>query len=126
VYTVPLATYSPGIFAVTDAVTGAAISAADPAKRSQFITIWANALGPVGTPQSSGEPASSTELVRTNSEPAVTIGGVTAPVQFSGLAPGFVGLYQVNVTVPSDAPTGTQPLKLSIGSQDVTVNVVVQ
>ena len=45
---------------------------------------------------------------------------------FSGLTPGFVGLYQVNVAVPSDAPTGTQPLKLSIGGQDVTVNVVVQ
>ena len=26
---------------------------------------------------------------------------------FSGLAPGIVGLYQLNVIVPSDSPTGT-------------------
>jgi hypothetical protein len=32
----------------------------------------------------------------------------------------------VNVAIPSDAPTGTQALKLSIGGQDATVNIVVQ
>ena len=68
----------------------------------------------------------STQLVSTTATPTVTIGGSTAGFIFSGLTPGSVGLYQVNVTVPSDAPTGTQPLKLSIGGQDVTVNVVVQ
>jgi uncharacterized protein (TIGR03437 family) len=126
VYTVPLATWSPGIFAVTDAVIGASISAANPAKRGQTILIFANGLGPVSALQSSGEPASSTDLVRTNTTPAVTIGDSPAAVPFSGMAPGWVGLYQLNVDVPSDAPTGTQPLKLSIGGQDVTVNVVVQ
>jgi uncharacterized protein (TIGR03437 family) len=42
------------------------------------------------------------------------------------LTPAIVALYQVNVTVPADAPIGTQPLKLSIGGQDTTVNLVVQ
>jgi hypothetical protein len=32
----------------------------------------------------------------------------------------------VNVSVPADAPIGTQPLTLSIGGRDATVNVVVQ
>jgi minor extracellular serine protease Vpr len=124
-YTVPLATYSPGIFVVTDAAY-ALISAANPAKRGGSIIIWANGLGPVTTPQSSGDPASSTDYVYTNTAPTVTLGGNPATVPFSGLTPDSVGLYQVNVSVPSDAPTGTQPLKLSIGGQDVTVNVVVQ
>jgi uncharacterized protein (TIGR03437 family) len=35
-------------------------------------------------------------------------------------------LYQVNVSIPTDAPTGTQTLKLSIGGQDTTVSLVVQ
>jgi len=125
-YTVPLATYSPGIFAVTDGVNNAVISAANPAKRGGSIVIYANGLGPVDTAQSSGDPASATVLTRTQGSPTATLGGSTAPVLFSGLTPGSVGLYQVNVAVPSDAPTGTQPLKLSIGGQDATVNLVVQ
>jgi minor extracellular serine protease Vpr len=125
-YTVPLATYSPGIFAVTDGVNNAVISATNPAKRGGSIVIYANGLGPLSTSQSSGDPASSTQLVYTNATPTVTIGGSPAPPFFSGLTPGIVALYQVNVTVPADAPTGPQPLKLSIGGQDATVNVVVQ
>jgi uncharacterized protein (TIGR03437 family) len=113
-YTVPLATYSPGIFAFTDA------------KRGGIMVVYANGLGPVSTPQSSGEAASLTELFTTNTMPTATIGGIPASVKFSGLAPGWEGLYQVNVEVPADAPTGTQPLKLSIGGQDATVSVVVQ
>jgi uncharacterized protein (TIGR03437 family) len=125
-YTVPLATYSPGIFAVTDGVNNAVISASNPAKRGGSIVIYANGLGPVSMPQSSGDPASSTQLAYTNTPPTVTLGGgPTGPI-FSGLTPGIVGLYQVNVSVPADAPTGTQPLKLSIGGKDATVNVVVQ
>src|ERR1019366_3866901 len=125
-YTVPLATYSPGIFAVTDGVNNAVISAANPAKRGGSIVIYANGLGPVDTAQSSGDPASATVLTRTQGSPTATLGGSTAPVLFSGLTPGSVGLYQVNVAVPSDPPTGTQALKLSLGGQDATVNLVVQ
>jgi len=124
-YTVPLTTYSPGIFAVTNAA-GAAITAANPAKGGDVIVIYANGLGPVDTPQTSGDPASTTKLVGTLAGPTVTIGGTGATVQFSGLAPGFVGLYQVNVQVPAGVPTGTQTLKLSIGGADVSVNLNVQ
>jgi uncharacterized protein (TIGR03437 family) len=129
-YTVPLATYSPGIFAVTDGATNAVIwnvnPTANPAKRGGSIVIYANGLGSVSAAQSSGGPASSTDLVYTNTTPTVTIGGSPTGFIFSGMAPGFVGLYQVNVSVPADAPTGTQPLNLSIGGQTTTVNVVVQ
>jgi uncharacterized protein (TIGR03437 family) len=123
-YTVPLATYSPGIFAITNA--GGPITSSNAAKRGDAIVLWANGLGPVDTPQSSGDPASSTALVGTLATPAVTIGGSAASVQFSGLAPGFVGLYQVNVLVPTGAPTGAQTLKLSVGGADVSVNLTVQ
>ena len=32
-------------------------------------------------------------------------GNITAPVYFSGLTPGFTGLYQVNVQVPANLPS---------------------
>ena len=59
---------------------------------------------------------------------AVTIGGVSAPAIFSGLSPGFVGLYQVNVQVPLNAPVGNAvPVVLSIGgAASNTVTIAVQ
>ena len=47
-----------------------------------------------------------------------TIGGVPAIVKFAGPAPGFVGLGQVNILVPSGVPTGDAvPLILEINGQ---------
>ena len=126
-YTVPLATYSPGIFAVTDGSNNPLpISASNPAKRGGSIVVYANGLGPLDAAQSSGDPASATVLTRTQVSPTVTLGGGPTGFLFSGLTPGSIALYQVNVSIPSDAPTGTQPLNLSIGGQTTTVNVVVQ
>jgi uncharacterized protein (TIGR03437 family) len=55
----------------------------------------------------------------------VTIGGQTATVQFAGLSPGFVGLYQVNVQIPTGlAPGNSVPLVITqagIASNTVTL-----
>ena len=61
-------------------------------------------------------------------DPTVTIGGMAADVVFSGLAPGFVGLYQVNVQVPAEASTGDEvEVVLTIGGvTSNTVTVAVQ
>jgi uncharacterized protein (TIGR03437 family) len=45
----------------------------------------------------------------------VTIGGAPADVFFSGLTPGSVGLYQIDATLPTNTPTGSQDLIVSIG-----------
>jgi uncharacterized protein (TIGR03437 family) len=123
--TVPLAQYSPGIFAVTDG-DGKPINASNPIKRSFGVVVYANGLGPVDIQPASGEATPATLPLSNTKVPATaTIGGINAPVQFSGLTPGSIGLYQVNVIIPQTAPTGTQPLKISIGGQDVTVNIPV-
>ena len=46
-------------------------------------------------------------------------GAVNAPVEFAGLTPGYVGLYQVNIRVPADAPTGPT-VELTIEQDGVT------
>jgi uncharacterized protein (TIGR03437 family) len=83
----------------------------------QAIVLYCNGLGPVTFPPASGAPASATQLSQTTTPPVVTIGGQTAQVLFSGLSPGFVGLYQVNVTVPAGLSAGNQPITIAIGGQ---------
>ncbi|MGA2115138.1 MAG: hypothetical protein ABSH56_10370 [Bryobacteraceae bacterium] len=78
-------------------------------------------------PPPSGSPASTTLLSRTTTNPTVTIGGVEAAVLFSGLAPGTVGEYQVNVQVPAGLSPGLAiPVAIAIGgaaSNIVTIAV---
>jgi uncharacterized protein (TIGR03437 family) len=48
---------------------------------------------------------------------SVTVGGIAAPtVEYVGLTPGSVGLYQANFTVPQIAK-GTYPVVITIGGQ---------
>jgi uncharacterized protein (TIGR03437 family) len=56
--------------------------------------------------------------------PRVTIGETVGEVTFSGLAPGFVGLNQINVFIPGHVQTGFPlPLTVTMGSSATTVNV---
>jgi uncharacterized protein (TIGR03437 family) len=57
----------------------------------------------------------------------VTIGGAPAEVNFSGLTPGGLGLYQVNARIAANAQTGVAvPVVIRIGgrlSNTVTIAV---
>jgi len=128
---VPLASQAPGIFLLTAAGQAAVEIAGTtsivapsgtypgsrPAQPGDYITIYCTGLGPVTNQPATGALASSTTLSYT-SGPSVTasIGGVNVLVSFSGLAPGFLGLYQVNAQVPPTAPTGSAvPLTITMG-----------
>ena len=64
-------------------------------------------------------------LVTTEEASQVEIGGQKATALFSGLAPGFVGLYQVNATVPQ--VSGTVPVTINIlGVTSMPVTIVVK
>lgn len=143
--TVPIGGFSPGVFSINQQGTGQGAiqisntatfaapsgsisgASAQPANRGGSITIYCTGLGALNNAPATGKPAvdgSST----TTTTPQVTIGGVPATVSFSGLAPGFVSLYQVNVQIPNGAPTGDAvPVVLSIGGvQANTVTIAVQ
>ncbi len=44
----------------------------------------------------------------------ILFGNTVAPLQYAGLAPGIVGLYQFNVVVPNVAPSNTVPVSVSL------------
>jgi uncharacterized protein (TIGR03437 family) len=99
-----------------------------PARRGEDISTYCIGLGPVSNTPRTGAPAASSPLSQALTLPSVTIGTVPATViSFAGLAPGFVGLYQVNVQIPQSAPTGDAvSVVLSIGgtiSNTVTIAI---
>ncbi len=95
-----------------------------PADVGEFLTIYCLGLGDVDNRPATGATSPAAEpLGRVRVIPTVTIGGVNAEVTFAGLAPGFVGLYQINVRIPDDAPAG-DAVNLVITSGGVASNTV--
>ena len=68
----------------------------------------------------SGNCSAANGLCNANATPMVLVGGVIAPVAFAGQAPGFPGVFQVNITIPQNAPTGSN-VSLVIKSADGSV-----
>ena len=127
-----------GGFAISAAAGSAlGIGNVHPAKAgTDYLTIYAIGLGPVAPTVATGAAApGSPNLANTTLATKVVFSSgnpfspsPTVNASFSGLAPGFVGLYQVNVQVPADAPKGN-----SIGMYVVTggvtsnpVNIAIQ
>ncbi len=120
--TVTLGQYAPALFTTNSQGSGqgsilisgtSSLAAPDgafpgsrPASAGEFISIYCTGLGDVSSRPGLGSPSPANPLSRTLTSPTVTIGGMNAPVTFSGLAPGYVGLYQVNAQIPAGAPSG--------------------
>jgi uncharacterized protein (TIGR03437 family) len=101
-----------------------------PAKPGEFLSIYCTGLGATTNSPGLGGPSPSNPLAQTTTTPVVTIGGVPAKIIFSGLAPGYVGLNQVNVEVPAGiTPGDAVPLVLTIGgvaSNTATIAIAAQ
>ena len=137
IYTMDSSGSGPGI--VANAITGQLIDASNPAHASDYLAIYCTGLGllhgPNGeTPPADGAGAPASPLFQTTATVTATIGGVSAPVSFSGLTPGLAALYQVNVQVPAGVTPGTAvPLVLTAAdsrtgatAQSNTVTIAVQ
>jgi uncharacterized protein (TIGR03437 family) len=119
---VPVISAQPGIFTYNAGGTnfGAILHAnyqladtSHPAAAGEVLLIYCTGLGAVSPSQQNGVAASG--IASTTVTPTVTIGGVTASISYTGLAPGFVGLYQINATVPAGVGSGNNPVLISMG-----------
>ncbi len=143
---------NPGLFTVSQDGRGQALalnqngvlnSAANPAARGSVVQLFGTGPGPTNPVVPTGQAAPSGPLAQTLTQPArtqleclsqgfvcVAFASRLGEVLFSGLAPGFVGLWQVNVKIPDDYPealTGDAvPITLAINqrfSNTVTVAI---
>jgi uncharacterized protein (TIGR03437 family) len=119
----------PGIFTVNQQGTGqGSIVKSDqvtlaqpgtPAGIGETVVIYCTGLGAVTPAVKEGQPAPTTAPLSMTVNPVtVTIGGIVAQVAFSGLTPGYAGLYQINAAVSSGITTGDAvPVVLSVAGQ---------
>ena len=111
---------SPGLFTANGTGAGqlAAVNqdgtpnnGSHPAKAGTFISLFGTGIGAVDGAPPDGEPAKA--LAPTSLQTRVFINDGFVPdsdVQYSGLAPGFVGVWQINVKVPANVPPGDVPV----------------
>lgn len=127
---VNVASVSPGIFIVDQASgAGAVLHSSDfslvsnesPARAGELLFVYCTGLGAVKTTVNAGDSTPSDPPAETVYAPAVSIAGLSAPVTYSGLAPGFAGLYQIKTQVPVGLPTGNRPMQIT--TLGVTSNI---
>jgi uncharacterized protein (TIGR03437 family) len=106
---------------------GSILGSDTPAPPGSVIQVYTTGLGAVTPAVAAGTPTPVSPLSTAVLPVTASIAGRTATVLFAGLAPGTIGVYQVNIVVPMSAPSGADRLVLyvdGIGSQTgVTIQV---
>ena len=114
-------TEDPGIFAygsnlyavAVHASNGKLIGPVDPAAPGETIILYVTALGPLSLDLPDGFGAPSDPLAYTIDPFDVLVDGEPCQVLFSGLGPGYVGLYQLNLVLPPDLPSGNLGIQVT-------------
>ncbi len=96
--------------------------ASRPARKGEFVTLYANGLGEVTAGVPVGTPAPADRLVSLSNKVSLMVGGVEIEPAFAGLASGTAGLFQVNVKIPQNVPFGPAiPLYIKVVLADGSV-----
>lgn len=94
----------------------------NPIHPGDTLVIYVTGLGQTNPAGLTGYPASSNPLLNAVTAPTVTLGSTNLTVEYAGLAPGEVGVYQINAIVPGGAQTGLSlPLTIAQGGGSITV-----
>lgn len=120
--TVDIVSMQPGVLfyvadqtVVAQRLDGSLVSASAPAMPGETLTLYLAGMGATNPPVASGVPTP-LQKVPANTQPLVTLGGEMVNVGYAGLTPTGVGLYQINFTVPNDAPAGLLDLVITQGT----------
>jgi uncharacterized protein (TIGR03437 family) len=83
------------------------------ARPGDFIILYGVGFGPVTPDTPAGHIAQGANELASPLQ--VSLGGVRAQVTYSGLAPNYVGLYQINIVIPQIPPGDAVPLTFTLG-----------
>jgi uncharacterized protein (TIGR03437 family) len=128
---VPVVSAGPGLFQIGNlpAVLNQDESPnapSNPAAGGSFIFAYLTGSGPVSPAVADGVPAPTDTVVQALSAASAKIGSADALVKFTGLAPGYIGLVQMNIVVPTGLAPGDYPLTVTIDGQtsnSITISV---
>ena len=125
--------FTQGTFPLPADLGAAAGLPAAPARPGDAIVIWTTGLSTVTPAVATGEAAPFDPLAFADAVPNVLVGfglfGVPVQPFFVGLAPGFVGLFQVNLFLPVQLATNLRTpvtLEFSDGRRSNTVEIAVE
>ncbi|HEV2444374.1 MAG TPA: hypothetical protein VGS58_00570, partial [Candidatus Sulfopaludibacter sp.] len=127
-YQFPVSASAPGIFTSSD---GFVTPSRNGTRNGDPVTMFITGDGLVTPSLATGNtPSSNTPLTRLPKPQlpvTVTVGGVQASWSFIGIPTGLVGVTQINFTIPDSAPTGVQPVVVTVGSAaSMPANITVQ
>ena len=129
---VPVGAFQPGVFENTaEAIVvrvsdNTLVTAQRPLRAGEPVYLYATGLGPVQSNPGTGNAGPRNPLAFTQNPVTVTLDGISCEVLFSGLAPDFAGIYQVNFRAPAAVRSGLRDLQISAGgagSKAVRVSV---
>jgi uncharacterized protein (TIGR03437 family) len=113
-----------GLATITRSDNGELVTPTNPVHYGDSITIWATGLGRTNPPIDTGMAAPADPLPAAVIAPTVLLGGMALRVDYAGLVPGAVGLYQINATVPIGVPQGLDiPLVVNQGGNTTTLSL---
>ncbi|MEP6601562.1 MAG: hypothetical protein ABJB49_07085, partial [Nitrospirota bacterium] len=105
-------------------VNGQLVTPSNPVHRGDVLVVYLTGLGQTNPAVPTGLPGPSDPLASALTAPQVSIGGTSLPIIYAGLAPGEVGVYQINAKVPSTVPLGLAiPFKINQGSVSTSIQV---
>jgi len=100
------------------------VTDSNPIHRNDSLTIYLTGCGNTTPAVGDGMPAPANPLAIAVTTPVVALGGTQLPISYAGLAPGQVGVCQINVSVPRDTPTGLgMPLVIDQGGNAQTLSL---
>ena len=85
------------------------------AKPGDVIILWGTGFGPTIPVAPSGVETPGSTTYSTSTLPKITLNDLPVTVYGAALAPGFAGLYQVAIQVPSSMADGDWPVEATIG-----------